>query len=335
VFVYPDSGDIVLAGPAEGWTVNEQGEVVGRTTGQPVLQLDDLMVALRTAEAAASGDGITCSIDPTEEGLARFQRLVATRRPAMSSAALRMLERALGPSVITVTGVEADTHFAQVMVAADFLMKRLAMNFEPAPVDDLPSYLELLQRRTAGQPASAIFRLWLAPHYDSVLHAPDRLAWQLEGPAVRALTEDSLLAAGGRVVDLGTADPVAEQWAGLFNEKYDALAVKLPAFAELRNCVDLAVVGAILAKERMFDRAGYQAPLLTDAKLVDVARYNAPRSTPTRASFVKQGQQYFVSLSGGVDLDTWAVLDDATARESLAAVRARSAPARRGGWWWD
>ena len=38
--------DIVLAGPGEGWKINEQGEVVGLTTGRPVMWLDDLVVAL-------------------------------------------------------------------------------------------------------------------------------------------------------------------------------------------------------------------------------------------------------------------------------------------------
>ena len=51
VLVYPDRQDIVLAGPGEGWTIDEMGTVVGITTGQPVLQLDDLLVALRTVRS--------------------------------------------------------------------------------------------------------------------------------------------------------------------------------------------------------------------------------------------------------------------------------------------
>src|ERR1700678_1925792 len=45
VFVVPEQQDIVLAGPAEGWRINGQGEVVGVKSGQPVLLLDDLLVA--------------------------------------------------------------------------------------------------------------------------------------------------------------------------------------------------------------------------------------------------------------------------------------------------
>jgi len=38
-----------------------------------------------------------------------------------------------------VTDVAPDTHFAQVLVAADWTMKRLAMGFDPAPTDELPA----------------------------------------------------------------------------------------------------------------------------------------------------------------------------------------------------
>ena len=46
VFYYPESKDIVLAGPAEGWVAHVSGRVVGITSGRPVsLQLQDLAVA--------------------------------------------------------------------------------------------------------------------------------------------------------------------------------------------------------------------------------------------------------------------------------------------------
>ena len=47
VFFYPESGDIVIAGPAEGWTTDPAGRTVGISSGRPVIRLDDLCVALR------------------------------------------------------------------------------------------------------------------------------------------------------------------------------------------------------------------------------------------------------------------------------------------------
>ena len=61
VFAYPEEHNIVLVGTGEGWEIDKQGAVVGVTTRRPIMLLDDLLVALRTAQAAAQG-GISCSI---------------------------------------------------------------------------------------------------------------------------------------------------------------------------------------------------------------------------------------------------------------------------------
>src|SRR5690606_5279897 len=66
VLVYPEEQDVVLVGPAEGWRINELRHPVGETTGRPVNQLEDLLVAMQAA--FASDEPISCSIDPTEEG---------------------------------------------------------------------------------------------------------------------------------------------------------------------------------------------------------------------------------------------------------------------------
>ena len=63
VFVYPETGDLVVAGPAGDWTVGGENRVVSRETGEPVVRLDDLVVVFRqmmTGRDAHFG----CMIDP-------------------------------------------------------------------------------------------------------------------------------------------------------------------------------------------------------------------------------------------------------------------------------
>ena len=64
VLVYPETGDLVLAGPAGDWRVDDEGRRVSRASGRPVLQLDDLVVVLRFLTASPAGT-FGCSIDPT------------------------------------------------------------------------------------------------------------------------------------------------------------------------------------------------------------------------------------------------------------------------------
>ncbi len=131
VFVYPEQKDIILVGPGEGWKVDARGNMVGITTGRPVMLLDDLLVALRTAQAAAQG-GITCSIDPTPEGIARFEKFMNSK-PSIRNRPSAGIAEVMGMQQITVEGVPATSHFAQVLVAADYRMKCLGMNLQAPP----------------------------------------------------------------------------------------------------------------------------------------------------------------------------------------------------------
>src|SRR5262245_60499922 len=149
VLVYPEQHDIVLAGPGEGWKVDEEGNVIGVTTGRPVLRLEDLLVAFRTVDNARQG-GSSCSIDPTAEGRQRLDALSANRRGS-GAPPLAAMRRALGPQQITLTGVPTDSHLARILVSSDFHMKRIGMNLDPSPIKALPSFIEMLKHDTSAE----------------------------------------------------------------------------------------------------------------------------------------------------------------------------------------
>jgi hypothetical protein len=333
VFVFPEQQDIVLAGPAEPWRSDDLGHVIGTSSGQAVVQLDDLVVALRTAKAAGTDRGISCSIDPTPEGLQRLRPLLRTA--VLNEALLSRCEEALGPQQITITGVPVTSHFAHVLVAADFLMKRLGMDFEPAPIDGLPSYLDLLTARAAPRPKSAMPRWWMAPHYEPLLKDAAGLAWQLRGAGVQTLTEDGYLSAGGSVVNAGREDPLAKKWADSMTTHYPALAKALPVFAQLRNCMDLAVVAALVVKEDLPRKAGCDLSLLLDERRIAVAEYPVAKTVESRGSLVRKGRDWIISLSGGVQVDSWSVVGRVETSSTLATTRDEAKPPELNPWWWD
>ncbi len=330
VFVYPDRKDIVIAGPAEGWKMDALGNVVGVSTNRPVLMLDDLMVALRSGEVSRT-QAITCSIDPTPEGLQRLQELTSQLQSIGDrDQTLAMIENALGPQVISVTGVPATTHFARTMVAADFRMKRLAMNFEPAPVDGLPSFLSMISGRGRGM-QNMMPRWWLAPNYEPLARTADGLAWELRGPGVKCLTEEDYVSASGQKQHTGKAGGPATKWAQNMTDKFGELADHDSSFGHLRNIMDLAVIGALIEKEQLVKQAGAELPQLMHEEALD--RYPAPKHTASKASAVRKSGSWVISASGGVEMLPWNIADKTETLDAVGKIRDDMASDVDEFWW--
>ncbi len=339
VFVYPEERDIVLVGPSEPLKVNEDGAVVGADSGQPVLHIDHLLVALRTARSAAQTP-ITCSIDPEPAGIQALQAFLNTR-PAMNANTVSRVEQLLGPQRVTITGVSPESYLARIMVAADYRMKRLAMGLDQAPKKyNLPSYLQMMSAGSAGL-QNATPRWWLAPNYDALVRDPDGLAWELGGASVKCLTEDSYITEVTGVRPSGKTSPTAQKWADMLTEKYPALSAEYPIFGELRNVMDLAVVGALIAKEGLLRKAGLELPILLGTQnVLEVDKdLPAPKTIASEASVIKKGRNWVISAAGGVELSSWQVADnnklaEGAAGEALAKSRSDVMPAADT-WWWD
>jgi uncharacterized protein DUF1598 len=244
---------------------------------------------------------------------------------------MKAIEKSLGPQKISVSGVPDVSHFARVLVAADYRMKRLAMAFEEPPIAGLPSFLHMMKGSKGAK--STMPRWWLAPDYDALLADADGVAWELRRAGVKALTEDEVLEANGQRKRTGQANPLAKKWADNMTAHYDELSAKDAIFGQLRNCMDLAVVAALFSKERLSEKCGWSMPLLLNPDLL-VESYNAPRQVDTQASVLQKGSNWIISASGGVQINPWQPLEKTQPSPTLAAERAK-ATARGAAWWWN
>lgn len=329
VLVYPERGDIVLAGPAEPWKIDKHSNIVGEQSGAAILLLDDFMVALRAARENL-GRGMTCSIDPTAEGLQRVQLVNARLNPkAGPQVAAQQIEQALGYQTITVTGVPASSHFARTIVAADFRMKRIAMNFDEAPVKGLPSFLQMVGARGAE---NLLPRWWMAPNYEAIVRDEQGLAWQLKGQGVKCMTEEDYVAEDGTRTQTGKAGGTAQKWADKFTDSFEELALADSVFGQLRNVMDLAVVTTLIEQQGMADKVALDMPYLAGKAPLD--EYNAPTRVASQASFIKKGGNWIISASGGVQIDPGSAIAKQETT-NLPVLGQGSAAARDGAWWWD
>ena len=339
VFVYPEQNDIVLAGPAEAWRIDDAGNVVGETTGRPVLQLDDLIVALRTVNNARQG-GISCSINPTADGMQRLNELLERQRSVgLTSQNRPQLERAMkqafGPQQISLNGVPVNSHFARVLVAADYRMKRLAMNLDDSPVRDFPSYVELVKKNPA-EARTTNPRWWMACNYEPLARSEDGLAWELRGQGVKCLTENDIIAADGTARATGETSPIAEEWAELMTAKFDELAADEPVFAQLRNVMDFCVVAAMIDQHGLIARAGCSLPVLTGTSgELEPEYWHAPRTVPPECSFMKTRKGWIVTTSGGVQIESFRFASRVETSGAVGQVRSSAGTPDGNTWWWN
>ena len=117
VFFYPETSDIVIAGPAEGVVADPAGRMVGIQSGKPVVMLEDMVTALRAfAPSQKPTSVISVSIDPTPEGLQRMQQFLASvrgnLRPDDAQQFTRFsLKENLGLQTVSIKGIPRSTNF--------------------------------------------------------------------------------------------------------------------------------------------------------------------------------------------------------------------------------
>jgi hypothetical protein len=215
-------------------------------------------------------------------------------------------------------------------------MKRLAMNLEKAPIPGLPGYLDMLKSK--GQlPSTAMPRWWMACNYEPLARSGDRLAWEIRGQGVKALTEDEVVAADGTVQGTGQADPIAKQWADLLTKNYTALSAIDTTLAQLRNLMDLCVVAAVIQREDLVGLSGGSSFSLLaspDSKLA-VGQLSAPRTVEPQCSFLKIGRNYVITASGGVQIESWEVASQNVVAPQLKSVHSEGTPQAGKAWWWN
>ncbi len=347
VFVYPELGDIVIAGPAEGYGTDLTGRAIGLTSGQSTLQLEDLVVALRAFAPGTRGtQQIGCSIDPTEAGLENMQSFlqsIAGRVDATDAQRIaKGLQESLGNQVVSIEGVSPKTHFAQVLVEADYRMKLIGIGLENPPVR-ITSYVSKANPNQMAR--NALQRWYFVPDYESVRVSEDALALELVGKGVKLIGESEVVANNGTRSVTGTVDRASQLFVKSFTQRYAELSKKVPVYGQLKNLIDMSIVAAFLHAEDVFGQTGWNMEVFADESQMAVETFAAPEVVESAVNVVWKRNSFSTPIGGGVQIRPELALatsnvqvDDAgkidSTRESVQEDRAnRQLP--EGRWWWD
>jgi len=343
VFVYPETGEIVIAGPASGWEYSQQGLPMSVRNAQPTLQLDDMVTLLRTF--SSTGEGIFgCSINPRQEGLRDLKEYVeqSQSRGALTPRAVApwasMLQRKLGLQDVEIYGVPVDSRVARVIVEADYRMKLIGIGkLEGGP--EVPDYFELMTKEQVAAVSSLdALRWWLSLKCEGVLKSEDNEAFEIQNSSVLCQSENQFVNAEGERIQTGEAEETNRMFAANFTEHFNQLAQQDPVFADMRNIFDMALVAALIDKEHLAENVSWDRGVFATEGGYQPAHYAPPMVVDSVVNHkVFNGTNIVVQVAGGVRVDAKPLVANVATSPRLGKVADSAEPPQlpAGRWWWD
>jgi uncharacterized protein DUF1598 len=302
-----------------------------------------LIVALRAFPSKGKIAGsIGCSIDPTKDGLSQLQKYLGQNRPNPSAEGTERfifgMRDALGQQNVSVYGVPATTHFAQVMVEADYNMKLIGISLEH-PLPALKSWVD--RSNPAAVSRNAMQRWYFVPDYDCVRVSGDDLAMELVGDGVKLVGADEVVTAGGERHASSSADGASKAFCADFTKKYPQLAAVMPVYSQLRNLIDLSVAAAFIQQHDFRGKTEWQMTTFGDEATVPTETFTAPKTVESAVNAIWKGTHLMTPIGGGVTispmqaLDSSRLLKDDNGKVSEARSKLKLDNLPKGQWWWD
>lgn len=344
VFYYPETKDIVFAGTAEGYVKDLNGVNVGTYTGKATLQLDDLIVALRAFGPFSKGpSNVGVSIDPTPEGLKNLSQVIASIpqtsvRPGDTRNIVTAMKNALGNQIVSVRGISPNTHFARVMVEADYRMKLIGIGLEQPPVN-IPSYVE--KARPGSIASNAMQRWYFVPNYDCVKVSDDGLAMELQGEGVKLIGASEMVTMQGGRQQTNAVDRASFMFTTTFTKKYGELAEREAVYGQLRDLIDMLIAAAYIQEQDYYNQSGFDLGVLADEDAYPIETLSAPETVETAVNAIWKGNRLLTPIGGGVEINAKQALtpdnvqkdEEGELAETQKGISLQNLAA--GQWWWD
>ena len=343
VLVSPETGDLIIAGPAGDWQIGRDGILCSTESGQAVVRLDDFLTLWRRKQTFKT-PAFGCSIIPRQAALAKTQAYLQESKlkplePNQRKKWLEELRTTLGRQDIEFFGIAADSHVAKVLLVADYHMKLIGMGITES-VEGVQDYLSTVELLADGNPPPiSVLRWWFAMNYEPVEVSADRNVFQLRGQGVQVLSENEILAARGQRVHTGNSDKLNRRFATSFTVAFNRICDRYPIYSELRNVFDIAMVLGIIEQEGLIERVGWQPTLFADASTLRVPQHTVPKAVETVINHRVINRKHIVAgISGGVWIDGASSFKTKSNGEFSDSTTLKPMPileAAEKVWWWD
>jgi hypothetical protein len=319
VFVYPEEKDLVIAGPAEPFDAADAFRPLGKITGRPVLQLDDLVIVLRACGPGRQGTVVGCDLQVTQEIADRIRAKTNELAPKVpqigEKKAAELIAEAGGNQPVKYLGVDLNTRYAFVCIEADYRLKQLGLGILESPVKKVKSYNSM-----AGKPEQP-HRFVLESNLQHLVVSTDGNAYELRGNSLKV--NSGLQGVTGP--DADKISDAAKKFVDLCNANLEDLCKSMVSWADLSNLADLAIVAALCAQNDLPKQLGWDLSWVMDPKGYRAATVSSPKHAKTLTTFRKNSAMT-IFVSGGVAFDpVTAVKNRATDKVATPGMRPKDA----------
>jgi len=299
---------------------------------KPPLYLDDFVIAMRNAWMKyAELKGNTnyysnpgCSIDPEPAVMGKLDeignRLKESQTLDQTEAVIRQWESVCdAPQKVRVMGIPFNSHFAWVMVKADYDMKKIADGTDELNLLCFSTLADLQMEEAKKQhihghapsgTTEGMNRFWFSPGEYRFLE--DDNAVMIETCKVKLLTEEEHLTSKGDIAGKGRPNPVAEKFVNDFSDFYHEVAVQRPIYQELENLFRFVALAKAMKLKAPHEQVGLSLEYLLEQ--YPVSGKKVETSLPGRSNVNRykrqmqsvegsQVSQLWLPSCGGVSMD--------------------------------
>lgn len=257
----------------------------------PPLLLEDLVVALRNAwfkYAPLQGNTYVysypgCSIDPNP---ATIQKLNLIGQRILGAANFDQVESEIENwhttckemQKVRVMGMPFHTHFARILVQADYDMKLLVDGTDSLDIPGFTSLVDRIRNRIRDQiitnapvsmPPLGMQRFWFFPGEN--YYEENQGTFLIAQSPVSLLTERTYLSTGGQYVPGQENNPVAQEFTRDYTLLYQKIAQERPIYLELENMFRFVALAKMIKFKASDEQAGLDLNyLLEEFPLVDI-----------------------------------------------------------------
>jgi hypothetical protein len=265
----------------------------------PSTTLSDFIESLRNAVDSTTPP--KCSLDPTVDGLNALNEYWDTVDKDKFDT--EYAAQQLGKQTCFISGVSPKSHFASVMLDADYHMKKVSQGV--VKLDSVKSALDYVDESNYSE-ASGMSRFWFKLDDKYPYYEESENLLRISKLPIQVLTQTTGIDENGQIVDVPGNNPIFNNFALDFSSHFKKSSQVVECYAGLDNIYHLQAITDALQKKELI--SNYDTIFQYFRQSFTIKPIDYPEGLDGIVSFKKlnflDGSWLTLIISGGVELNS-------------------------------